>query len=262
MKIAPKKILGQHFLKCHWVGEILIQTANIDKNDSVLEIGPGTGVLTRELAGSAGKVLAIEKDEYLAEELKKSLRSEGIKNVEIIAADILLRLKSDFNQTPYKVVANIPYYLTSRLLRLLLEQKNKPVNIVLTVQKEVAKRITAKPPHLNLLALAIQSRSNPKIIKTVPAECFYPKPKVDSAIISISDISDKFFIELGISPDNLFNIAHTGFGQKRKKLMPVLGKKYGKEKTINAFTASKIHENARPEELTLEQWGNLTKILH
>lgn len=302
--MKPKKSLGQHFLKCRWVVSTLIKAAEVSKNDTILEIGPGTGVLTRELAKYAGRVIAVEKDEHLAEELKKSLINEGAKNVKIVAGDIISLLKSDFNRVnaltttynlqtnSYKVVANIPYYLTSRLLRLLLENEPRPERIVLTIQKEVARRMVARPPHsnpvrskmpgasadaqahrtsngMNLLALSIQAFGQPKIIKSVPADCFYPKPKVDSAIIAISDISDKMFR----SPTSIygsrtsknqfqrgfFEILRIGFGQKRKMLLGVLGKKFGKNKMTDAFRAAGINPNARPEELSLEDWAKLAQ---
>ncbi|MBI2122232.1 MAG: ribosomal RNA small subunit methyltransferase A [Candidatus Sungbacteria bacterium] len=262
----PKKSLGQHFLGCSWVVSTLIKTANVSSKDIVLEIGPGTGILTNELAKCAGHVIAVEKDERLAEALKQQLDRNKTKNIEIIIGDVLSLLKSDFNISKsdfnsYKVVANIPYYLTSRLIRLLLEAKMRPNMIVLTIQKEVAKRLAAKPPHINLLALSVQAFGNPKIIKTVPAGCFYPKPKVDSAIISISDISDEFFQKNNLRPERFFEIARFGFSQKRKKLLSVLGKKFGKQKIAGAFSAANISPDSRPQELSLGQWAEVAQGL-
>lgn len=245
----PKKSLGQHFLRCRWVISTLIHTAELNPSDTVLEIGPGKGTLTRALAKSAKRVIAVEKDERLAEELEKSLKQEGFSNIEIIKRDILILLKSDFNSIfKWKVIGNIPYYLTSRLLRLLFEHKPLPKLIVLTVQKEVAQRICVKSPHMNLLALSVQAYGKPKIIKTVPPSCFSPKPKVDSAIIKISDISDKFFKDNKISETKFFEVLRTAFSQKRKQLGHTLGLK-----KIDPLSA------ARPEELTLEQWAKLVR---
>lgn len=257
MKQKAKKSLGQHFLRCNWVISTLIKTAEIGPEDTVLEIGPGTGILTRALAAHAKRIIAVEKDEKLAKELETDLHAKGISNTEIIKGDILSlfqakpgtellrsRLCSRLSlEQKYKVVANIPYYLTSRLLRLLFENKPYPKLIVLTIQKEVAKRITAKPSKMNLLALSVQAYGNPEIIKTVPANCFYPKPKVDSAIIKISDISDLFFKENKITEQKFFGTLKTAFSQKRKQLSHTLRLK----KTDAAATL-------RPEELYLEDW--------
>src|SRR3989344_2272710 len=135
-----KKSMGQHFLKCQWVAQTMIKTADLGTTDTVLEIGPGTGALTRELIKHAGRVIAIEKDEKLAENLKSALKKEGAINIKIITGDVLEFLSSpnagrQILNTKYKVVANIPYYLTSRLLRLLLESNSRPELIVLTIQK-------------------------------------------------------------------------------------------------------------------------------
>jgi len=258
----PKRSLGQYFLKCRWVISTLIKTAEVSQKDTVLEIGPGTGILTRELAKTAGKVIAIEKDEYLAANLTQRFKKDGVKNIEIIKGDILKKLSEittnyKLQTNSYKVVANIPYYLTARLIRLLLECEPRPERIVLTVQKEVARRITAKPPHANLLTLSVQVYGTPQIIKDVPADCFYPKPKVDSTIISISDISDGFFQKNKISMENFFEILRLGFSQKRKMLLGVLGKKLDKQKIAAAFAATGINPKARPQELSLEQWAKL-----
>lgn len=253
-----KKTLGQHFLRCRWVVSTLIRAAELSKEDAVLEIGPGTGVLTRALAHHAGRVIAVEKDDRLAEELKKSLEEEGFSNVEIITGDVLrLLAKSDFTSHSYKVVANIPYYLTSRLLRLLLEEEPRPTTVVLTIQKEVAERIVAKPPNMSLLALSVQAYGKPEIVKEVPASCFWPKPKVDSAIIKISDISDTFFRKHKIEPAIFYEILRMAFGKKRKMLVNSLGKAFGKEEIKNALKSANISETARPEELSFIDWVKL-----
>ncbi|MFN3302081.1 MAG: 16S rRNA (adenine(1518)-N(6)/adenine(1519)-N(6))-dimethyltransferase RsmA, partial [Patescibacteria group bacterium] len=166
-----------------------IKSANLSKDDVVLEIGPGTGILTLELAKRAKKVIAVEKDEKMIEILKDVLKNSGIQNVQIIKGDILKLLTSHFQlPTSFKVVGNIPYYLTSRLLRNLLELKKKPKLIVLMVQKEVAQRICAKPPKMNLLAVSVQFYGKPEIVSYVSKKSFWPRPKVDSAIIKISEI--------------------------------------------------------------------------
>lgn len=243
----PKKSLGQHFLKCDWVVSTLIKAGEINKKDIVLEIGPGTGVLTRELVKHAKQVIAVEKDEKLAKNLAESLKKEGISNVKIIPSDILLLLHRSKIYAKYKVVGNIPYYLTSRLIRILLEDKQKPKIIVLTIQKEVAERIVAKPPKMNLLALSVQAYGKPEIVKKVPADCFYPEPKVDSAIIKISDIYDHFLKVNQIKKDDFFKIIRKAFSQKRKIL----------RNSLRGLNLPKELVKKRPEELSLEQWAKL-----
>lgn len=254
--INPKKSLGQHFLTCPWVISDMCHAAHLSSSDTVLEIGPGTGILTRPLAALVKKVIAIEKDEQLARALARQLQSEKITNVAILEGDILTHVPA--LPAEYKIVANIPYYLTARLLRLFLEkQEKKPSNIVLTIQKEVAQRIVAQPPHENLLALSVQVFGTPRIIATVPASCFSPKPKVDSAIISISDISDQFFTSRHIEPELFFRIARLGFNQKRKVLVNSLSSLADKKTLTQLFVRLKLGEKIRPEELSIEQWAIL-----
>lgn len=264
VRMYAKKSLGQHFLRCRWVAQTLIKTAGVDSKDTVLEVGPGTGILTRELAKSAKKVIAVEKDKRLAEELKQTLKREGVANVAVVAGDILKKL--DLNsiwvkylthpqlgsEERYKVVANIPYYLTSKLLRLLLENEPRPEIIVLTVQKEVAERVCAKPPSMNLLALSVQAYGRPEIIKKVPASCFWPKPKVDSAIIKIKT-KPPFWGQTYTYP-LFFKIIRLAFSQKRKTLAHSLGRSFGKKEIEKALEKTNLPLTSRPEEISLENW--------
>lgn len=258
--IHAKKSLGQNFLTCDWALSAIIDAANLSSDDTILEIGPGTGVLTRALAPRVKKVIAIEKDERLAAALAQELKSQNITNVEIHEGDILQYIPP-LPQT-YKIVANIPYYLTARLLRLFLEEQNiKPIHIVLMVQKEVAQRITAVPPHENLLGLCVQTFATPLIIKTVPATCFMPKPKVDSAIITLSDISDNFFVHHHIQPESFFRIIRLGFSHKRKMLINSLDPVADKKTLTQLFSQLNIGPTIRPEELTLQAWALLVHTL-
>jgi 16S rRNA (adenine1518-N6/adenine1519-N6)-dimethyltransferase len=263
-----KKSLGQHFLRCRWVINTLIRAAELTPKDIVLEIGPGTGILTRELARRVKEVTAVEKDERLADELAQALAHEKIRNTEILKGDILRSLQviqaKLTSQNKYKVVANIPYYLTSRLLRLLLENAPRPERIVLTIQKEVAGRILAKPPKMNLLALSVQAYATPKIIKNVPASCFTPAPEVDSAIISIRDISDRFFQENAVDKNRFFTLIRRAFSQKRKLLANSLLVQHSmldKSKTESIVAGLGLPKNARPQELSLQNWARLAKSL-
>lgn len=258
-----KKTLGQHFIKCRWVISSLVRAAEITASDTIIEIGPGTGTLTRALAEVAGKVIAVEKDEALAQNLRENLIKDGTNNVEIITGDILTLVTKILTRTAsfspqYKVVANIPYYLTARLFRVFLTELRRPKLMVLTIQKEVAKRITAKPPKMNLLALSVQIFGRPEIIKTVPASCFSPKPKITSAVIKISDISDRFFVKNKMEPAEFFILLRAAFAHKRKVLSSALANLVkNRDVAKKILKEAGLKEMVRAEELTLEQWAKI-----
>lgn len=257
----PNKLLGQHFLRDKNVLAKIIEAANLTKNDSVLEVGPGLGVLTRELAKNAGQVIAIEKDKTLAEILTRQLADEQIDNVKIVPDDILkINFSSLFDSLDYKVVANIPYYLTSHLIRLLLENATPPSEIVLLIQKEVAKRICAKPPDMSLLAVSVQFYAEAKIVASVSRKSFQPEPKVDSAIIEITP-NQKY---LDIDASKFFTLIHAGFSHPRKQLLGNLSKelKIAKEKIEISLTTAGIKNSQRAETLTVENWIELSKSLN
>lgn len=254
------KYLGQNFLISQEIIEKILEAGELNKKDVVLEIGPGTGNLTFELAKKVKKVLAVEKDRRFSLILKKEKKRQGIKNVEIIQGDILKIINFLFIKNyPYKVIANIPYYLTSRLIKNLLEHQNKPRLIVLMVQKEVAKRICAKPPKMNLLAISVQFYAAPKIVSFVPKTCFWPQPKVDSAIIKIIPKTLPFE-----EPEKFFKIVKIGFSQPRKQLVNNFSKKLGfdKIKLQEILKAIKINPKSRAENLTIEDWLKLTTTLN
>lgn len=252
--VAPNKLLGQHFLVSQSVLQKIIDAADLQPDDVVIEAGPGQGILTEALARRVKKVIAVEKDRALADALEKKLAEKGIANVEIVRGDILKYAPPAGK--PYKIVANLPYYLTSRFFRIFLEeQKQKPAMLVVMIQKEVAERIVARPPRMNLLALGVQTYGTPRIIAKVPAGAFQPPPKVESAILKITGISDQFFKKNGVVPDVLFALARKAFGQKRKTLKHTL--------KINdaVFTKTGISPTARPQELSLSDWVGITKAL-
>lgn len=254
-----KKSLGQHFLRCEWVASTIISGAHITKNDTVLEVGPGTGILTKKLARSAKKVIAVEKDETLADTLVAQCAEEGIKNVTVISDDILTFLDQTKFGVGTKIVGNIPYYVTSRLIRTILERDTKPSTVVFTIQKEVAERMVAKPPHMNLLTLSVQAFGKPEIVREVPPKCFRPSPKVTSAIIKISSISDEFFKKTTIPKGLFFKLVRAGFSQKRKKLANALTKTIGKATVLSAIKKTGLSPNTRAQELSLDQWAQLIK---
>lgn len=250
--VRPNKLLGQHFLVSQSVLQKIIGAAELSANDTVVEAGPGLGILTRELAARVKKVIAVEKDRTLAAMLEKQLAENGVTNVEIIRGDIL-------RYTPprsYKIVANLPYYLTSRFFKTFLEERAaKPKSILVMIQKEVALRVIAKPPRMNLLALGIQTYGVPRIMAKVPAGAFSPPPKIESAILKITNISDAFFKKNSVTPIEFFTVARKAFGQKRKTLKHTL--------KISEAELQKIglSPTARPQELSPEQWITLVKII-
>lgn len=254
--LHPKKYFGQNFLIDKKILEEITKTAGLKKDNIVLEIGPGLGVLTRELAKKTKRVVAIEKDRELSRILNNELRIMNIKNVEVIEGDVLKIHNSKFVLRDYKLVANIPYYITSPLIRKFLEDKNPPKLMVLMVQKEVAKRICAKPPRMSLLSVAVQLYSRPKIIKIVKKDSFWPPPKVDSTILKIEKInSEKFSLQFR---NHFFKIAKAGFSSPRKQLKNNLKKMFGKN-TEEILRKAGIDEKRRAETLSLEDWKTLAK---
>src|SRR5581483_4963947 len=208
----PKKSLGQHWLKDENILESIADDASISGSDTVLEIGPGLGNLTKYLVKRSKKVVAIELDEVLAAKLLHNIQSD---NLEVIPADIL---KFDLTNLPasYKVVANIPYYLTSNLLRILCESSNPPSTMTLLVQKEVAERICAGPGKMSVLAVSVQLyyKCNPGMV--VPAKAFMPPPKVDSQVVFMDKRTEPLFKDL--DSQKYFQIVRAGFSERRKKL--------------------------------------------
>ncbi len=251
------KGLGQHFLVDKGVLRKIIETADLSPDDMVLEIGPGIGTLTQELAQKAGRVIAIEKDQKMCEILKETLKD--FNNIEIIQGDILKipNTRYKIQDTRYKVVANLPYYITSPVIRKFLEVKNQPSEMILMVQKEVAQRICAKPPKMSLLAVSVQFYSGPKIISYVSKKSFWPQPKVNSAIVKIAMNNEQRTIDRNL----FFKIVKAGFSQPRKQLINNLSKglKKSKEEIKKWLLENKIQPLQRAETLTLANWINLAE---
>lgn len=251
-----KKSLGQHWLNDPKSLQLIVDSGEVGEQDVVVEIGPGHGALTRLLAGRAGKVIAIETDHQLVEilrrEFPKSLYND---RVEIVHRDIM---KFDLSTLPvgYKVVANIPYYLTSNLLRNLLEATNPPVLMSLLVQKEVANRICAKPGRMSVLALSVQYYAEPKITGTVAADKFEPVPEVDSAVLQIRRRASPAF---RASKQKLFRLVKAGFGERRKQLKNSLAGslRQGDEQIADLLGKARIKQSARAQELSLDDWQKL-----
>ncbi len=260
-KVRAKKSLGQNWLKSESAVKEIIKAADLQEGEEVLEIGPGRGILTKALIATGAKVLAIEKDDDLIDELLEKFADDiNNKKMFLVRGDILDINASTLFSPPtpnilfpaYKLVANIPYYITGQVIRKFLsDEQNQPSRMVLMVQKEVAKRIIASDSKESLLSISVKVYGLPKYIKTVPAGAFEPKPNVDSAILLIENISRDFFQE--IDEKKFFAMLKKGFGQKRKLLKSNLG--VGEE----VLQKCKIPVKARAENLAIENWRCLAE---
>jgi 16S rRNA (adenine1518-N6/adenine1519-N6)-dimethyltransferase len=258
--IKPYKKLGQNFLISEKIAKKIVNSTNIKKNDIILEIGSGLGILTYFLAQKAKKVIAIEKDLKIINISKQLLNN--YKNIEFINEDVLkldiLKLFKQSNIKNYKIIANLPYYISVYIIRLFLEIKNPPDEMILMVQKEVAERICNISKKSNILNISVNFYAKSKIIFFVSKDFFWPKPKVDSAILKIYNIENK---NLKINSDLFFKILKTGFSNPRKKLINNLstGLKIKKDFLYTLFKKNKIDLNRRAEDLNLDDWINLVK---
>lgn len=261
--MKAKKSLGQHFLKSEKALSQIIDAGDIHADDIVLEIGPGYGILTERLLKLSGKVIAIEKDRELIPVLAEKFAKEiAEKKIELIEADIL-----KFNSTnhlllstnSYKLIANIPYYITGAIIEQFLSASHQPQQMVLLMQKEVAERIVARDGKESVLSIAVKAYGTPRIIAKVPAGAFNPPPKVDSAILSIESISRDFFA--GTDENIFFKLVKGIFGKKRKQIGGSLAEIIGdKAQAIGLLQTIAINPTARPETLRLSQWKALAQI--
>jgi 16S rRNA (adenine1518-N6/adenine1519-N6)-dimethyltransferase len=260
MKHAAKKSLGQNFLKSKKALSDMVNAGKVSKGDTVLEIGPGKGALTEVLLQHAGKVVAIEKDKRLIPLLEEKFAGEITNGrLELIYGDILEeRIELPKN---YKLIANIPYYITGALFRMFLEAENKPNTIVFLVQKEVAERAVAKDGKESLLSLSIKAYGTPKYISKVSKQYFSPVPKVDSAIVAVYDISSDNFKKAGVSEKQFFRVIKTGFAAKRKVLAKNLSEIAPKDVVHKACADFGLDAKVRAEDLPMPAWLALTKAL-
>ena len=255
--LRAHKGLGQNFLQDPLALERIVEVAEIQPTDTVLEIGPGLGSLTRYLAASAKEVVAVELDTNLLPPLKKILSPYD--NIRLIHGDILKLSPSELlDEANYVVVANIPYYITSAVIRHLLENDKKPRRIVLTVQKEVAQRICAKPGDMSLLALSVQVYGKPRIAARISAGAFFPAPKVDSAVLTV-DIYPTPLIKPNLL-NTFFQLIKAGFSQKRKTLRNSLssGLHISPVESADLLTRANIDPQRRAETLSIEEWERLS----
>jgi len=255
--LRARKRLGQRFLIDGDVLQRILSAAELTADDIVLEVGPGLGILTRELAQRARRVIAIELDDKLANFLKQELVS--FPNVMIINEDILKIEPATLLARPerYKVVANLPYYITSPVLRHFLEATLKPSLMVVMVQKEVAEAIVAGPGKRSLLSISVQFYGRPTIIGKVPANSFYPAPEVDSAILRI-DLYPKPAVAVD-NTEGFFGTVRAGFASPRKQLANSLAQGLGwpKADVLSVLAEASIAPQRRAETLTLEEWAQL-----
>ncbi|HBM46138.1 MAG: Ribosomal RNA small subunit methyltransferase A [Parcubacteria group bacterium GW2011_GWF2_38_76] len=258
----PKKSLGQNFLTSLSALSKIIETAGLSSDDIVLEIGPGKGALTAEILKSGAKVLAIEKDNELVSFLCEKFQKEVELGQLIIRNEDILDLIPEGEpiiKNKYKIIANIPYYITGQIIKKFLTATHKPTKMVLLVQKEVAERIVAKDDKESILSLSVKAYGEPKYILKVSRGSFFPAPNVDSAIILIDNIKENF--KKG-EEKMFFDILHAGFGQKRKFLLGNLVKVFGnKEKLTEIFNKYKIDLKVRAEDLKLEDWRKITEAI-
>ncbi len=265
--LRPRKGLGQNFLVDSFHLEKIIDAADLSPDDTVLEIGPGPGTLTRFLTEAAGQVIAVELDPHMVNLLQTEYGDR--QNLTIIESDIL---KTDVSQllnssplaphsSSFKVVANLPYYITSAVLRHLLESTPRPQRIVVTVQKEVAQRIIAQPGKMSILAVSVKFYGQPTLVHRIPAGAFYPPPKVDSAVVCIDTFAEPPIA--ANDADHLFRVVKAGFSQKRKQLKNSLagGLRLPMPEVVEALERAEIAPSRRAETLTLAEWGRLAEAL-
>lgn len=253
-KIRAKKSLGQHFLNSEHVLEQIIAAAHIKEGETVLEIGPGTGILTAALLNAGAKVTAVEKDDRAYDILKeKRLKELADGRLQLIHGDILAY---SILLTPYTLVANIPYYITGAILEKFLGHEPRPNRMVILVQKEVAERIVARDGKESLLSISVKAFGTPQIVAKVPRGAFTPAPKVDSAILAIDDIK-----EGPADVERFFDIVRAGFAHKRKFLKRNLEAIIDRERLNKVWEDLGLDEKARAEDMALEQWFALSTEL-
>jgi 16S rRNA (adenine1518-N6/adenine1519-N6)-dimethyltransferase len=259
--LKARKGLGQHFLVDDEVLEVITSAAEVTPDDIIVEVGPGLGILTGELARRAGGVIAIELDDRLAALLKKTLAS--FENVTIINDDVLNiepgELLKGRKGPVYKVVANLPYYITSPVLRHFLDTVVKPKMMIVMVQKEVAEAIVAKPGDMSILSVSVQFYGRPEIVSYVPARSFYPAPEVDSALLRIGLYPQP---AVAVDEGGYFELVRAGFAAPRKQIGNSLSQGLGlpKDGVLPLLEKAEIDWRRRAETLTLEEWARLWRV--
>lgn len=254
---TPNKSLGQHWLRDRLTLEHIAECADLNANDTVLEIGPGLGTLTSELLRRSKSVVAVEFDSELARKLPGQFPG---KDLTVVHSDIL---SFDLSTMPagYKVVANVPYYITSKIVQMLMTADNKPAVTVLLIQKEVAERLAAEPGDMSILAISAQIYARVSLGDVVPAELFTPPPKVASQVVILKTRPQP--LVAGADEKDFFRVVKAGFSAKRKKLRSSLAGGLGESKTVveQYLEEAAINPDARAEDLSLDQWLTLTSVI-
>ncbi len=257
--MKPKKSLGQNFLTSIPARNAIVKAGNIVKDDTILEIGPGKGMLTEKLLESEAKVIAVEKDTNLITYLSEKF-ADKIKNKQfILINEDILKYSADKIKGEYKIVANIPYNITGAIMEKFLSDKKQPSEMVLLVQKEVAERIVARDEKESILSLSIKVYGEPKIVYRVNKGSFFPIPKVDSAVIHIKNISKSNF-KSKKHEERFFEIVKVGFSHKRKVLISNLKGKFEKVDWKDVFLNNNLDEKTRAEDVNLKDWLNISNF--
>ena len=258
--MRAKKALGQNFLKAQSIIKKMVSAGEISSKDTVLEIGPGKGALTAELLQTGAKVVAIEKDSELIPILTEKFQTYINSGHLILTEGDALDLNTQkILGTEYKVVANIPYYITGALIRFFLESEDQPTSIVFLMQKEVAQRICAKDGKSSILSLSVQAFSDPKYIMKVAPRAFSPAPKIDSAIVQFTNINKSRL--KNTTSEAFFGVIKQAFSQKRKTLVNNLKEEFSKESILEWLKTHNLPEAIRPEKLDLQKFLSLSAHL-
>lgn len=260
--IKPSKSYGQNYLVDPLPIEAMVAAGELKKTDTVVEIGPGFGILTLALVPEVKKVISFEIEKKLSKYWQEQIEENEIKNLEIIWGDVLKQFPEieSAQLSNYKVIANLPYQITSPIIRMFLEAKHPPQMMVFMVQKEVAERICAKPGDMSLLAVSVQYYADAEIVLNVPRILFWPAPEVDSAVICIKTLKHKSI--KAVSDEDFFKLVRAGFAQKRKLLMKNLLPYYSKEKIKQAFVELGLKPTVRAQELSITDWHRLSTYLY
>jgi 16S rRNA (adenine1518-N6/adenine1519-N6)-dimethyltransferase len=256
-KFSNKKSLGQNFLTNGLIAQRIVASANLSENDNVLEIGPGKGILTKYLVDSDARILAVEIDQRLIESLQKQFENIEIINEDILTINLPLLIEEN-NFQNYKVVANLPYYITSKIIRLFLETKYLPREMILMVQKEVGERIVAQDAKESILSISVKFYADPEILFEVGKENFDPVPKVDSAVIRIKRKRNPSKADTS----EFFTLVRAGFSAKRKMLINNLSNLgHPKAELLEILKKAGLEPTIRAEKLKVEDWEKLYQIL-
>ncbi len=257
--MLAKKSLGQNFLMHRQTAERIVGAALLPEAAKVLEIGPGTGMLTRELLNAGMRVIAIEADYSLIPELESTFANEVEEGTLTLESADIRNFDTTTIKGAYHLVANIPYYITGEIIRQFLTAPNQPASMTLLVQKEVAVRI-AREKKESLLSLSVKVYGQPNYCFTVPRGAFKPAPNVDSAVLRIGNISRTGFADAA-GEERFFEVIRAGFAHKRKRLAKNLEEKFSKEMVTHAFSVAALDANVRAEDISLETWKVLTREL-